>query len=238
MSLIGRGSEPVSGTFEVNFDKEIGADLTHTVSAKKTPLRQRNLTKRCPDGERSEFALRFLFHSGHRHMRIAGNAGPPRDFLIRFHDAMVQIIGQNANHGHEAFNAFMPILPHAFDFPAVEDLFQLFRRETFRLHHLRPTRNRRILVGFGVMDIWPTCETFLIPRDFDFVANSRTALPNHMIHHVMDHVTVENPITGIKGDELEITRLGHADKSVVARDPSFRRDASTFMAGNPEGVPV
>ena len=61
---------------------------------------------------------------------------------------------------------------------------------------------------------------------------------DHVVHGVVKHVAVHDPVAGIIGDEFDVASLGHADEDVVAWYPAGFGNASSFRPGNPPRVPV
>ena len=69
-------------------------------------------------------------------------------------------------------------------------------------------------------------------------ANPGPHLTDHVIHRVMEHVTVHHPVARIVGNELDVPRLSHSDNNVVARNPCRIRDSTAFGARDPKRVSV
>src|SRR5262249_49691711 len=69
-------------------------------------------------------------------------------------------------------------------------------------------------------------------------AMHRSDHDRHMIHHVVEHMAVQEPIAGVVGNEFDVAGLGHADQYIVARNPGAFRDATCLVSRDPKRVPM
>ena len=180
------------------------------------------------------------FLSGGRTSRRERCAG--HQFALSGYHLVVNVGRQHPDDCHQPHDGHVPLRRHPACTRVGCELFNLF----FRHHRVHAGRLRiaRDLVGIhrdvGVHPHWHVCVVLThghLPFH-DRPAAAGTDAWNHVIHRVMEHVAMHDPVAWIIGDELEFADLRDPDQHVIARDPGRLGNPAAVRAGHPKGVAV